>query len=94
MWENASTEIKSKAQLELLHTDLWGPASKHSIDEYKYYISFVDDFTRYYWMFPLTLKSEALETFKHLKLLVEKQFSFPIKAIQSDVGGFSFQILS
>lgn len=81
------TEIKSKAPLELLHTDLWKPTSKHFMDGYKYYISFVDDFTRYCWIFPLTFESEALETFKHFKLLNEKQFSLPIKAIQSHMGG-------
>ena len=54
---------------------------------YRYYISFVDDFTRYSWIFPLTAKSEALKTFKHFKLLVEKQFSLPVKTLQSDMGG-------
>ncbi|KAH9791777.1 retrovirus-related pol polyprotein from transposon RE1 [Citrus sinensis] len=31
-------------------------------------------------------KSEALETFKHFKLLVEKLFSLPVKTLQSDMG--------
>lgn len=35
-----------------------------SIDRYKHYISIVDDYTRYCWIFPLVLKSDALETFK------------------------------
>lgn len=81
------SEIKSKSPLELLYTDLWGPASEYTMNGYKYYISFDDDFTRYCWIFPLTLKSDAFNTFKHFKLLFEKQFSFPIKAIQSDIGG-------
>ena len=58
-----------------------------SKDGYKYYISFVDDFTRCSWIFPLTLKSEALDTFKQYKLLVEKQFSKSIKTMQLDMGG-------
>ena len=66
------TTIKTKAPLELLYTDLWGPAPEYSMHGYRYYISFVDDFTRYSWIFPLTAKSEALKTFKHFKLLVEK----------------------
>lgn len=57
------------------------------MDGYKYYISFVDDFTRYSWIFSLTFKSEAFDTFKRFKVLVEKQFSLPIKALQSDMGG-------
>ena len=58
-----------------------------SKDGYKYYISFIDDFTRYSWIFPLTLKSEVLDTFKQYKLFVEKQFSKSIKTIQSNMGG-------
>lgn len=65
-------EIKTKTSLELLYTDLWGPAFELSMDGYKYYISFVDNFTRYCWIFPLTLKFEALDTFKYFKILVEK----------------------
>ncbi|KAH9648420.1 retrovirus-related pol polyprotein from transposon RE1 [Citrus sinensis] len=60
----SATEIKSKNPLELIHTDLWGPASVLSMEGYKYYISFVDDYTRYCWIFPLVLKSDALGIFK------------------------------
>lgn len=80
-------EIKSKSPLELIHTDLWGPTPEYSLDGYKYYISFIDDFTRYSWISSLTFKSEAFDTFKRFKVLVEKQFSLPIKALQSDMGG-------
>ena len=41
------TDIKSKSSLELVHIDLWGPSPICSRDGYKYYISFVDDHTRY-----------------------------------------------
>lgn len=45
------------------------------------------DYTRYYWIFSLILKSEALNTFKHFKLLVEKQFFLSIKSFQFDMRG-------
>ncbi|KAH9751748.1 retrovirus-related pol polyprotein from transposon RE1 [Citrus sinensis] len=82
-----STGIKTKAPLELIHTDLWGPAPLSSSTGYRYYISFVDDYSRYCWIFPLTLKSEALDTFKFFKNLVEKQIGCSVKALQSDWGG-------
>lgn len=66
------TKIKSISTLEFLYTDLWGPASEPSIDGYRYYMSFVDDFTRYCKIFPLTFKSETLDTFKHFRLLIKK----------------------
>ncbi|KAH9673912.1 retrovirus-related pol polyprotein from transposon RE1 [Citrus sinensis] len=42
-----STGIKTKDPLELIHTDLWGPAPLPSLNGYRYYISFVDDYSRY-----------------------------------------------
>ena len=48
---------------------------------------FVDDFSRFSWIFPLTLKSQTFETFIHFKSLVEKQFNLPIKKVQADGGG-------
>lgn len=76
-------EIKSKVPLQLLYAYLWGPTSEPSMDGYKYYVSFVDDFIRYYWILPITLKFEALDTFKHFKILIEKQFSLLIKTLQN-----------
>ena len=42
-----TTAIKTKSPLEILHTDLWGPAPMVSSQDYRYYVSFVDDFTRF-----------------------------------------------
>lgn len=38
-------------------------------------------------MFSLTLKSEALNKFKHFKTLVEKQIGKPLKSLQFDWEG-------
>lgn len=43
---------------QLIHFDIWGPAYLPSYQGYKYYLSFVDDYTRYTWLYPVTLKSE------------------------------------
>ena len=46
-----STGIRTKAPLELIHADLWGPAPLPYLHGYRYYISFVDDCSRYCWIF-------------------------------------------
>ncbi|KAH9779268.1 retrovirus-related pol polyprotein from transposon RE1 [Citrus sinensis] len=81
------TETKTKNPLELLHTDLWGPSPTPSIQGYKYYVSFVDDFTRFTWIFPLKTKADTFQVFKIFKAQVEKQLDKPIKCLQSDWGG-------
>jgi transposase InsO family protein len=54
---------------------------------YKYYVVFVDDFSQYTWFYPLHAKSNVYECFIKFKVLTEKQFSTPIKQLQSNGGG-------
>lgn len=44
--------------LELVHIDLWGPSPVISVHNYVYYVSVVDDFIRFTWLFPLKNKSD------------------------------------
>ena len=82
-----ATETKTKQVLELIHTDLCGPSPTVSKNGYRYYISFIDDYSIYTWIYPLKLKSEAFEVFKLFKIQVENQFNTQIKMLQSDWGG-------
>lgn len=84
-WEHfPKAETKSVSPLELIHTDLWGPSPTISKEGYKYYIHFVDDYTRYTWIYPLKTKVEALQVFVLFHKLVERQFSTKLKIVQSD----------
>lgn len=49
--------------LELIHTDIWGPSPINSSSGNRFYIHFIDDFSRYTWIYPLKSKSEALTAF-------------------------------
>ncbi|KAH9711302.1 retrovirus-related pol polyprotein from transposon RE1 [Citrus sinensis] len=82
-----TTATKTASPLELIHTDLWGPAPITSLNGYKYYISFIDDYSRYTWIYPLKTKSQALSVFIIFQTQVEKQFGTAIKSLQSDWGG-------
>ena len=78
---------RASKPLELIHTDLWGPAMLKSTSGAKYFILFLDDYSRYTWFYPLQTKDQALSVFKQFKLLVENQFDAQIKCLQSDNGG-------
>lgn len=73
--------------LELVYCDIWGPSPQPSTQGFSYYISFVDAFSRFTWIYLLKSKAEALSIFKQFKTLVELQLGHPIKAVQSDWGG-------
>jgi len=69
--------------LELIYSDLWGPSHVPSNEGYLYYVSFVDAFSRFTWLYPIKLKSEAITVFQSFKTMVEL-FSSKIKSIQTD----------
>ena len=72
---------------ELVFCDLWGPASVESHGGFSYFLTCVDAYSRYTWIFPLKLKSQTLLMFKNFKSMVELQYNLPIKSVQTDGGG-------
>ncbi|KAK9074377.1 hypothetical protein SSX86_006975 [Deinandra increscens subsp. villosa] len=72
--------------LELIYSDVWGPVQQ-SIDGFKYYVIFVDYFSKYVWLYPLKKKSDVSVIFPQFKRLVEKFFSRSIVSFFSDNGG-------
>ncbi|CAA0837791.1 Uncharacterized mitochondrial protein AtMg00300, partial [Striga hermonthica] len=74
-------------KLELVHTDLWGPAPVTSLGGSMYYMTFVDDCTRKVWVYFLKRKSEAFDTFRRWRALVEKETGLEVKCLRSDNGG-------
>jgi hypothetical protein len=73
--------------LEIIHTDICGPFSTLCLIGQRYFISFIDDHTRYMYLYFLTDKVEALNAYKTYKVEVEKQKEKKIKIVRSDRGG-------
>lgn len=82
-----SSSSHAQEPLELVHTDVWGPAPIMSSSGFKYYVHFIDDFSRFTWIYPLKQKSETVQAFTQFKNLTENQFNKRIKVIQCDGGG-------
>jgi len=66
-----STSI-SLHPLDLIFTDVWGPASVLSTTGAKYYVSFLDDYSKFLWLFPIQLKSDVERVFLNFQTYVEK----------------------
>jgi histone deacetylase 1/2 len=66
----ASSRV-STAPLELIHSDVWGPA-RVSSGGYKYYVSFVDDYSRFCWIYLLKHKSDVEQVFYAFQAHVER----------------------
>jgi transposase InsO family protein len=77
----------TKFPLEIVHSDVWGPAPIDSINGHRYYVIFVDDFSRFTWFFPLKHKSQVLASFQHFKNTMENHLGTSIKTLRTDCGG-------
>ena len=71
-----------------VHCDLWGPVVISS-QNFRYYALFVDDHTRFSWLFPLKRKFNFFffTCFLIFQRQVENQFGKRIKILQSNGGG-------
>jgi hypothetical protein len=65
---------------------VWGHACE-SIGCYKYYVSFINDFSKFTWIYLLKHKSEVFQKLCESQALVERLFDKKILTIQSDRGG-------
>ncbi|KAM1561756.1 hypothetical protein ACFX1Z_004844 [Malus domestica] len=81
---------RSHGLLEIIHTDVCGPFPIKTICGNSYFVNFIDDYSRYSYVFLISEKSSVLECFKTFKSEVEKQLDRVIKIVRSDRGGEYF----
>ncbi|CAL9013061.1 unnamed protein product [Prunus brigantina] len=58
-----------------------------TIEGHRYFITFIDDFSGFCYIYLIQNKSSAFEVFKVFKTEVENQLEFKIKVLRSDRGG-------
>ena len=74
---------RTKKVLDRVYTDVCGPFQVQSLGGSRYFLSFVDDHSRYCWVYPIKKKSDVLDTLKWLTM-VEKQYSHSIEELLVD----------
>ena len=70
-----------------MHTKICGLFPTTSWNGQQYFITFIDDYSRYGYLYLIHEKSQSLDFFKTFKAEVELQLGKKIKAIKSDRGG-------
>ena len=81
------SEKRTNHPLELIHSDVCGKIGTKSLGGGEYFVTFLDDHTRYVWVYILKQKSEVFRCFREWKALVEKSSGRKIKIFRSDNGG-------
>jgi histone deacetylase 1/2 len=80
------TGHKTITPLDLIFSDVWGPAPMFSSYGFCYFVIFIDAHTIHIWYYPFVAKSDVFSIFHHFQTLVEHQFSLKIKFVQIDWG--------
>jgi len=70
--------------LELVHSDLCGMNGELTKDGKRYFMTFIDDCTRFCYVYVLKSKDKTLHYCKIYKAEVENQLEKKIKRLQSD----------
>ena len=78
---------RAKALLELVHSDVCGKINAKSLSGAEYFLTFIDDKTRFVWVYILKHKSQVFQYFKEWKAMAERETGRVLKTLRSDNGG-------
>ena len=78
----SSSKSVYKTPLELMYTDIWGPFPTSSINGARYYINFIDAFSKYTWFCLMHSKSQLCSIFSHFQHMAELQLGTKIKCVK------------
>ena len=85
-----AAEARNLAPLELVHSDLCEMNDELTKGGKRYFMTFIDDCTRFCYVYLLKSKDKTLHYFKTYKGEVENQLERKIKRLRSDLGGEYF----
>ena len=78
--------LKAHIILELVYSDICGPMPGYSIGGARYFIMFIDDYSRYSMVYLLKHKSKAIIKLKEYHLFVENQTTHHLQIFCTDNG--------
>ena len=77
------SKFKAKELLELVHSDVFGPVKQQSIGSMRYMVTFIDDFSRYVWIFFMKEKFNTFSKFKEFRESTEGEVGKKIHCVQT-----------
>jgi len=84
---NATILFNATRKLEVIHSDVCGPFEVKSVGENRYFVTFIDEFTRKLWIYLLAKKDEVFGVFKKFRLLVQNESGEMISRLRTNGGG-------
>ena len=78
---------RSTELLGIVHSDVCGKIETKSLGGAEYFVTFIDDRSRYVWAYVLKHKSEVFKKFTEWKAMVERSSGMKLKKLRTDNGG-------
>jgi hypothetical protein len=78
---------RSDTVLGLVHSDVCGKMSTQSLGGCQYFLTLIDDMTRYTWVYVLKHKHEVFNKFVEWKAMAENSTGQKLKVLRTDNGG-------
>ncbi|GJR46556.1 retrovirus-related pol polyprotein from transposon TNT 1-94 [Tanacetum coccineum] len=75
---------RAASLFELVHLDVWGPCPITSKSGFKYFVTFVDDYSRVTWLYLMKNQSEVFTHFCSFVAEIKTQFHVTVQTLQSD----------
>lgn len=82
----SGTRQKSNRPLGHIHSDLCGPVSPVTYDGFNYFLSFIDDYSHFAYVYLISKKSEVFQKFQEYEATVTTQFGTKISKLTIDQG--------
>ena len=76
--------INKHSPFKLVHSDIWGPCPVVSKSGFKYFVTFVDDYSRATWLYLMKNRSELFFIFCVFCAEIKTQFNVFVRIQQSD----------
>lgn len=83
---------KSTKCFQLMHVDVWGPYRTPTYDKKQYFVTIIDDFSRFTWVCLIQCKTEVHIILKDFLIMVNTQFGVKVQTLRSDNGTEFFNI--
>ena len=77
---------RAESCFDLIHSDVWGITLVISHAKHKYFVTFINDYSKYTWIYFLRSKSEVFSVFQKFVAYVETQLFSRIKVLRSYSG--------
>ena len=75
---------RAKFPFELVHSDVWGPSRTTSTLGFRYFVTFIDDFSRCTWLFLMKSRAKLFSIFQKFFAEIRNQFNTTIRILRSD----------